>query len=105
MTERLRDFFSPDRLRRKWSEEEPAAAEEAPAAAPGEETLAALALSETVAREIRTRFTDEAGAPLRALVEELERRIAAGDTGSEMVDLVRRIEDLAECAVMRGRGR
>ncbi len=105
MTERLRDFFSPDRLRRKWSEEEPAAAPEAPPSAPGEEALAVAALLETIAAQVRTRFADDESAPLRALVQELGRMVAEGDAGAEAVELLRRVEDLAECAVLRGRRR
>jgi hypothetical protein len=101
MSERLRDFFSPDRLRGNWAEEAPAAA--AAATGPSEEQLATAALYE----RLRTLATERFGADdaTTQLIEVLGQRLAEGTPASELGELLRQIEDLADAASMPRRRR
>jgi hypothetical protein len=110
MTAPLDDLFAPERLRRSWSEEPPAA----PPAPPPEPPLVAHARLCALARE---RFPGPRGEPLLALLaqlgELLARRFPPGDRppadaaalGTRIAKLLNSIEDLADALVVGGRRR
>ena len=109
MTNNLDDIFSPDRLRPSWQQDEVAAEREDERAV--EPTETPLAVFKRLRGRIQERFPGQQGAPLAALLNEVEEKLLrrfpqTDDTeASEEVKaalnkdigmLLNEIEDLAE---------
>lgn len=111
MTNDLDDIFSPERLRRRWQQDEVAAERKDERAAKPHETETPLAVFQRLRGRIEERFPGKRGEPLAVLLNEVEEKLLRrfpqkedakvseedkAALNKEIGMLLNQIEDLAE---------